>query len=62
MDFGEYFVKRRSVRFETINGTATDALLTWVKVSTIIEKSFYDEFYAPIIEYMYKALEGVAYG
>ncbi len=62
MDFGEYFLKRRSVRFETINGTATDALLTWVKVSTIIEKSFYDEFYQPIIEYMYKALEGVAHG
>ncbi|GAI88626.1 unnamed protein product, partial [marine sediment metagenome] len=27
-----------------------------------LEKSYYDEFYAPIMEYMYKALEGVARG
>jgi len=60
IDSGEYYVKHRDLRFIVINGTAFNATLSWLKVSSLMEKSFYDSFYVPIIEYMFRTLEGVA--
>lgn len=62
IDFGEFYVKKRDVSFIITNGTATDLVLTVHYITCHMEKTYYDEFYAPIVEYMYKALEGVARG
>ena len=62
VDLGEYYVKHRDLRFTVVNATVTNALLSWTKVSSLMEKSFYESFYVPIIEYVYKTLEGVAHG
>ncbi|GAJ16032.1 unnamed protein product, partial [marine sediment metagenome] len=62
MDFGEFYVKRRDVAFTIVNGTAEDMVLTVHYITSHLEKTYYDEFYAPIMEYMYSILEGVARG
>ncbi len=62
ISYGDYFVKRKSVAISTVNNTATDAVLSELCYGQMLEKYFYEEFYAPIIEYMHAALEGVARG
>ncbi|MBA7554554.1 hypothetical protein ES705_47178 [subsurface metagenome] len=62
ISYGDYFVKRKDVRIVTTNNTATDAVLSELCYGQMLEKSFYEEFYAPIIEYMHAALQGVARG
>ncbi len=62
VDYGEYYVKSRGVFISTNNPTATDAILSYEGQGCFLEKSFYEEFYAPIIDYMHRVLEGVAYG
>ncbi|GAI40872.1 unnamed protein product, partial [marine sediment metagenome] len=62
VDYGEYYVKSRGVFISTDNPTATDAILSYEGQGCFLEKSFYEEFYAPIIDYMHRVLEGVAYG
>ncbi len=62
MEYAEYYVKHKDVVIETINNTATDAQLSFHVYACFLEKSFYEEFYAPIMEYMHSALEGVAHG
>lgn len=61
--YGEYHVKKRLVLYEVTNNTTTDAGITVaIEPICLVEKGFYEEFYVPIIEYMAKALKGVAYG
>jgi len=62
VDFGEFYVKTISIRIQTANGTATPAVVSLEIVPSLLEKSFYEEFYAPIMEYMYKSLLEVASG
>ncbi|GAH57609.1 unnamed protein product, partial [marine sediment metagenome] len=62
VDFGEFFVKHREILISTTNNTATDAVLTLEVTPSFLLESFYEEFYRPIIEYMYRSLQGVAYG
>lgn len=61
VNYGEYYIKRRGVLISTDNPTATDAILSYEGQGCFLEKSFYEEFYAPIIDYMHRVLEGVAY-
>ena len=62
IDFGEYFIKHRSMLFSTTNNTATDALLTFTGTCCLLEKSFYEEWYSKIISFMFDTLSGVAHG
>lgn len=58
-DFGEGYVKREVVEINTVNGTATDARLTLDMTCNMMEKSFFESFYQPLIELVYKTLEEV---
>jgi len=60
IDFGEFYVKHDNVRFSIANGTGTNAVLSLQIAPALMEKSFYDEFYAPIMAYMYSQLKEVA--
>jgi len=60
LDFGEFFVKRRKVDVNTVNNSTTDAIITLEVVASLVEKSFYEEWYAPIIDYMYRGLSEIA--
>lgn len=62
IDFGEFYVKHDNVRFSTVNGTGTNAVLSLQNVGALMEKSFYDEFYAPLLTYMYDKLKEVVGG
>jgi len=62
IDFGEFYVKHTDIRFSTLNGSAVNAVLSLEVVPALMEKSFYDEFYAPIMQYMYAQLKEVAGG
>ncbi len=62
IDFGEFYVKHTDVRFSTLNGSAVNAVMSLEIVPALMEKSFYDEFYAPIMAYMYSQLKEVAGG
>lgn len=62
MDYAEHHIKHREVRFETTNNTATNAQLSVHVKACFLEKSYYEQFYVPIINYMRSVLEGVAYG
>jgi hypothetical protein len=62
VDFGEFYVKTLSIRISTANGTAVPAVLSLEMVPSLLEKSFYETFYAPIMAYMYAQLKEVASG
>ena len=62
IDFGEFYVKHTDVRFSTLNGSAVNAVLSLEIAPALMEKSFYDEFYAPLMQYMYTQLKEVAGG
>lgn len=62
IDFGQYYAKHREILISTANATVTAAVLTLEIVPSLLEKSFYDSFYVPIIEYMDSALQEIAYG
>ena len=62
IDFGEFYVKHTDIRFSTLNGSATNAIMSLQIVPALMEKSFYDEFYAPLISYMYNQLKEVVGG
>jgi hypothetical protein len=62
IDFGEFYVKHTDIRFSTANGSPVNAVLSLEVVPALMEKSFYDEFYAPIMNYMYSQLKEVAGG
>ena len=62
IDFGEFYVKHTDIRFSTLNGTAVDAVMSLQIVPALMEKSFYEEFYAPLISYMYAQLKEVVSG
>ncbi len=62
MEYGEYYVKHKDIRVSTFNNTAVNAQLSLTTYICLLEKSFYERFYHPIIKYMFSALEGVAYG
>lgn len=62
MEYAEYYIKHKEVFVQTINNTATDAQLSFDVFACFLEKSFYEEFYAPLIQYAYSALQGVARG
>ena len=62
IDFGEFYVKHDNIRLSTLNGSPVDAFLSLEIVPALMEKSFYDEFYAPIMNYMYTQLKEVAGG
>jgi len=62
IDFGEFYVKHQDIRFSTVNGTAVNAVMSLQIVPALMEKSFYDEFYAPLLSYMYNQLKEVVGG
>jgi len=62
IDFGEFYVKHNDIRFSTLNGSPVNAVLSLEIAPALMEKSFYDEFYAPIMAYMYSRLKEVAGG
>lgn len=62
IDFGEFYVKHENIRFSTLNGSAVNAVMSLQIVPALMEKSFYDEFYAPLILYMYNKLKEVVSG
>jgi len=62
IDFGEFYVKHDNIRLSTLNGSPVNAVLSLQVVPALMEKSFYDEFYTPIINYMYAKLKEVAGG
>ena len=59
IDFGEFYVKHTDIRFNTVNGTVTNAIMSLQIVPALMEKSFYEEFYAPLMSYMYAQLKEV---
>lgn len=52
-------VKRYGMDYEIVNGTATDALITIEATGFWLEKSYYEEFYKPLIEKIYQAAEAL---
>jgi hypothetical protein len=62
IDFGEFYVKHQDIRFSTANGTVVDAVMSLQIVTALMEKSFYDEFYSPLMSYMYEQLKEVVSG
>jgi len=59
VDFGEFYVKRESIRLSTLNGSAVNAIMSLQIAPSLMEKSFYDEFYAKLMGYMYTQLKEV---
>ena len=62
VDYGEFYVKTIDVRFSVNNASAVNAVVTLEQVAALMEKSFYEEFYAPLMNYMYSRLKEVASG
>lgn len=62
LNFGDYYVKKTKVDVVAVNATATPCVISSHWNWTSLEKSFYDEFYRPILNYMYRSLEEVARG
>jgi hypothetical protein len=62
IDFGEFYVKHDNIHLSTLNGSPVNAVMSLQVVAALMEKSFYDEFYTPIINYMYAQLKEVAGG
>jgi len=62
LDYGEFYVKTVDVRFSVNNASAVNAVVTLEQVAALMEKSFYEEFYAPLLSYMYSRLKEVAGG
>lgn len=62
VDFGEFYVKTLSIRIQTTNGTGVPAVVSLEIVPSLLEKSFYENFYAPIMDFMHKSLLEVASG
>ena len=60
VEWGEFYRKLRSVRTDITNGTVNDARVTqWVR-ATFLEKSFYEEFFLPLMKYNYLQLKNIA--
>ena len=59
--FGEFWEKGEGsdVTYTITNLTATDAFLTLSGYSEVLELSFFDEFYAPLIRKLYDTLEAL---
>ncbi|MBA7612424.1 hypothetical protein ES703_19660 [subsurface metagenome] len=62
MEYAEYHVKYKDVLVEVINASAFDAQVSFQVFACFVQKSFYEEFYRPVINYIWKALEEVARG
>lgn len=62
VDYGEFYIKTIDVRFSVNNASAVNAVVTLEQVAALMEKSFYEEFYAPLLSYMYSRLKEVAGG
>lgn len=55
----EMVVKHYGMDWELVNATATDALITLELQALWLEKSYYEDFYKPLIEKIYNAAEAL---
>lgn len=56
----DFITKRYGMDVIIVNNTATDALITGEATVVWLEKSYYDDFYLPLMQTLYQAAEGVA--
>lgn len=59
VDFGLLFIKRRVITIETWNGSGVDAQLSMTAQLPLVEKSFFETFHQPILNYVYTKLNEV---
>lgn len=59
IDMGEYVTQWTQLLMEVINGTATDALVTFQVCTYLMDNSFWDEFITPLIEAVRVKVEGL---
>lgn len=59
VSYADYYVKKVSVRIRVTNSTAFNAVLSEMCYGHMLEQTFYNEFYAPIMEYTYQMLEAI---
>ncbi len=60
ISYGLFYVKLVSVRVVVTNNSAVNAMISQLAYGTMLEKSYYQQFYAPIMQYVNSALEAVA--
>ncbi len=60
ISYGLFYVKLVSVRVVVTNNSLVNANISQLAYGTMLEKSYYQQFYAPIMQYVNSALEAVA--
>ena len=60
ISYGLFYVKLVSVRVVVTNNSAVNAMISQLAYGTMLEKSYYQQFYAPVMQYVNSVLEAVA--
>lgn len=59
VDMGEYASQWTQLIIEVINGTATDAVVTFQVCTYLFDASFWDDFVTPLIDAVLEKVEGI---